>query len=114
MKEKQLREMASRIKERRSALGYTQAEFSEKVGISASSYTKIENAFQKPSLDTVIQIAEKLGVSIDFIVKGLSELKPAEVKGVEKLSSLLEFLDADKLQYISEFAGRLAKIKSSG
>ena len=112
MDKNQLKNMANRIKERRSALGYTQEEFSEKIGISTSSYTKIENAFQKPSLDTVIKLSKELGISIDYIIHGLNEVKPKEIKNTEKLASLLEFLDADKLQYISELSSRLSKIKT--
>jgi len=111
MENKQLKEMANRIKKRRSALGYTQEKFSEIIGLSMSSYSKIENAFQKPSLDTVIKIADKLDTSIDFIVLGSEDRKPREVGDTEKLASILEFLDNDKLQYISELAGRLSKIK---
>jgi len=40
-----MKAMADRIKERRGALGYTQEDFAEKIELSASSYTKIENAF---------------------------------------------------------------------
>jgi transcriptional regulator with XRE-family HTH domain len=111
MNKKQQKEMANRIKERRTALGYTQEEFSEKIEISASSYTKIENAFQKPSLDTIIKIAENLNISIDYLIHGLSEAKPREVENTEKIASLLEFLDTEKLQYISDLSNRLSKIK---
>jgi len=111
MTKNQLKAMANRIKERRAALGYTQAEFSEKIEISASSYTKIENAFQKPSLDTVVRISEELGISIDYIVRGTDNAEPKIVNDTEKLSSLLEFLDSEKLRYIGDLANRLAKIK---
>jgi len=113
MDKKQLKEMSNRIKERRAALGYSQEEFSEKISISVSSYTKIENAFQKPSLDTVIRIADNLDVSIDYIIHGTEDKKPRKVDNTEKLKSLLEFLDSDKLQYISDLTNRLSKIKSN-
>ena len=49
MTEVQIKEMAARIKARREALGFTQESFCEAIDLSASSYTKIENAFQKPA-----------------------------------------------------------------
>ena len=111
MDKTRLKEMSNRIKKCRAALGYTQEEFSEKIGISVSSYTKIENAFQKPSLDTVIKIADKLNVSLDYIVYGSEDKKSSKIENTAKFLSLLEFLDNDKLQYISELTNRLSKIK---
>jgi transcriptional regulator with XRE-family HTH domain len=111
MDKKQLKEMASRIKARRLDLEYTQEEFSEIIGISVSSYTKIENAFQKPSLDTVMKIAQKMNISIDYILFGTESQKPPKISDSEKLDSLLEFLDDEKLRYISDLTNQLAKIK---
>jgi transcriptional regulator with XRE-family HTH domain len=76
-----------------------------------SSYSKIENAFQKPSLDTLIIIAEKLDISIDYIVRGLKGKEPSNADNMDKIALLLDFLDSDKLRYIHELASRLAKIK---
>ena len=50
--------------------GLTQEQAAEQVGITYSSYVKIENAFQTPSLSTLVKISEVLDVSLDWLVFG--------------------------------------------
>jgi len=107
----QQKEMADRIKSRRESLGFTQESFCEIIELSASSYTKIENAFQKPALDTLIKIAEHLELSLDYIVFGTEERKPKTVADTDVLSSLLEYADDEKLLHASELLAKIAKIK---
>lgn len=107
----QLKEMSTRIKQRREALGYTQEGFCEIIGLSASSYTKIENAFQKPALDTLIKISEHLDLSLDYLVFGTEERKPKEITDSDKVDYLLKNLDNDKLLYASEVLAKMAKVK---
>ena len=111
MTEIQIKEMAARIKARREALGFTQESFCEAIDLSASSYTKIENAFQKPALDTLIRIAKRLDLSLDYIVFGSKEYKPRKVRDSDILNSILESADSDALQSVSTLLGKMAKIK---
>lgn len=111
--EVQIKEMAARIKARREALGFTQESFCEAIDLSASSYTKIENAFQKPALDTLIRIAKRLDLSLDYIVFGSEERKPSKALDTDVLKVLLESTDADALQSASTFLAKAAKIKKS-
>lgn len=111
MNKTQQKEMSDRIKSRRESLGFTQESFCEVIELSASSYTKIENAFQKPALDTLIKIAERLDLSLDFIVYGTEEREPKVVADTDVLNSLLEYADKEKLLHVSELLARIAKIK---
>jgi transcriptional regulator with XRE-family HTH domain len=111
--EVQIKEMAARIKARREALGFTQESFCEAIDLSASSYTKIENAFQKPALDTLIRIAKRLDLSLDYIVFGSEERKPSKALDTDVLKVLLESTDADTLLSASTFLAKAAKIKKS-
>ena len=52
------------IKEKRKALGLTQQELADRANLSLNFVGKIEVAFSKPSLDTVIIIAEALETSV--------------------------------------------------
>jgi len=56
--------LGKNIKNRRKQLGYTQQELADKLGISLNFMGKIEVAFSKPSLDTLIKIAEELDTNI--------------------------------------------------
>jgi len=105
------KEMADRIKSRRESLGFTQESFCEIIELSASSYTKIENAFQNPALDTLIKIAQRLDLSLDYIVFGTEERKPKAVADTDILNSLLEYADDEKLLHASELLAKIAKIK---
>jgi len=105
----QQKAMADRIKSRREFLGFTQERFCEVIDLSASSYTKIENAFQKPSLDTLIKIAKKLDLSLDYIVFGTEEQKPEKLN-TDVLNSLLECFDAKKLLHTSDFLSKIGRI----
>jgi transcriptional regulator with XRE-family HTH domain len=102
--------MAARIKERRDLLGYTQEQFAEIIDLSVSSYTKIENAFQKPALDTLIRIAAKLNVSLDFLVFGGD--KPPKPTDAEVMSVILDFADSEKLAHAKDLIGKIIKAKS--
>ncbi|MCL1884591.1 MAG: helix-turn-helix transcriptional regulator [Defluviitaleaceae bacterium] len=102
------KEMANRIKKRREALGFTQESFCETIGLSASSYTKIENAFQRPALDTLIKIAENLDLSLDYIVFG--DNRPKKVLESEIINAIVQNTDGEKLLYASKLLAQIAKI----
>lgn len=109
MTDKNQKEMATRIKRRREQLGFTQEKFAETINISASSYTKIENAFQKPALDTLISISEKLDLSLDYIVFGSDKpQKPIDETIVE---SIINLSDRDKLTHARDVLDRLINLK---
>ncbi|MCL2204011.1 MAG: helix-turn-helix transcriptional regulator [Defluviitaleaceae bacterium] len=107
MTKAQQKAMATRIKRRRESLGFTQESFSEVIDLSASSYTKIENAFQKPALDTLINIANHLDLSLDYIVFGVRY--PAEARESDLLQALLKQAESDKIKYVGKFLTQLAK-----
>jgi len=100
MNKEQLDAMARRIKEKRMFLGLTQEQAAEKLKISYSSYTKIENGFQNPSLDTLIGISTMLIISLDEMVFGVDENSVStEIRALE---SVLTSYDKEKLAYAVE------------
>lgn len=60
--------IGNRLKEEREKLGATQAEMALKIGISAQYYSKIERGEESPSLATVIDIADTLDCSVDYLL----------------------------------------------
>lgn len=95
----ELKAMAERIKCARKKQKITQEQAAERLNITYSSYTKIENAFQVPSLDTLISISSLLGVSLDFLVFGVGErnsdalsdnVKSQIVKAIAELQQVLD------------------------
>ena len=57
------------IKNKRNSLGLSQQELADKVNLSLNFIGKIEVAFSKPSLETVIKIANALGVTVSELCK---------------------------------------------
>lgn len=67
--------MANRLKELRLELGLSQPDMAKYVGLSVNSYLKLERDFLKynPSLNSVLKIADKLGVSVDYLTERQTE-----------------------------------------
>ena len=65
-----LKEIGSRIRNQREALGLSREKFSEIVGLSPYYIGQIERGDRNMSLDTLIKISSSLNISIDFILKG--------------------------------------------
>lgn len=58
------KKLGKSIKKRRKELGITQQELADRLGMSLNFIGKIEVAFSKPSLDTLIDIADKLKTNV--------------------------------------------------
>lgn len=63
------KELGLNISKRRRALGLTQQELADRVDISLNFMGKIEVAFSKPSLDTLIKIANSLNITVSDLCK---------------------------------------------
>ena len=93
--------IGNRIKELRTAKGWTQAKLAEKSGVEPSNISHIERAATKLSLPTLVNIANSLGVTLDEIAYGsliksthisikmiddiLSDCSPAELKSITEV-----------------------------
>ena len=64
--------LSLRLKELRNSLGLNQSEFSESIQLKQPTYNAYEKGANKPQVDTLIKIAAKYNVSIDWIC-GLSD-----------------------------------------
>ena len=93
-------QLSERIKNRRKSLAYPQEELSEKLELSHSHYSKIENAISSPSLDTLIKISKILGLSLDYIVFGKNE--NLLDKNYIKLNNIISTLKENNSQKISD------------
>lgn len=62
--------IGTRIKERRKELNLTQLEIKQKVGISSGNMSDIEHGNRLPSAPTLVQLAEVLECSVDYILTG--------------------------------------------
>lgn len=61
--------IAERLKELRNKSGWSQQKLAEKAGLSYNTITKIEQgAATKPTIQTMIKIADAFGISLDALV----------------------------------------------
>lgn len=98
--------IGKRIKEIRTAKGWTQAKLAEESGIEPSNISHIERAATKLSLPTMVNIANALGVSLDELAYGtLIKNRHISVKIIddilsdcseEELKSIIEVLKTTK------------------
>lgn len=65
-----LRVISQNIRTARKEHGLTQEEIAEKIGVTPEYYGQLESGNKAPSLETLINIAESVYVSIDLLVYG--------------------------------------------
>lgn len=99
-------ELGSKIKKHRKELGMTQASLSEGV-VTRNMLSRIENGDASPSLDTLVALAERLNVSVGYLLDDRDD--GSSVKN-ERLLALIkkEFDDCNyslALQYLDNLEG---------
>lgn len=78
----------------------TQGEVAEKIGVSKSYVSEIENANRTPSLDVIESYSKNFGIPVSSIMLFAEELssptKDRTIKGLisRKVLKMLEFIDA--------------------
>ena len=68
-----------RIEVRLSEIGMSKADFYSKSGVSSASFSQWKTGLYRPSEKKLIQAAECIGVSYDFLITGNSEKAPADI-----------------------------------
>lgn len=68
-----LSEVGSRIKKARKSKGISQVELADKLGISVSHISNIENGKKNVGLDIFIDITDALDISADWLLNGTSD-----------------------------------------
>ena len=92
--------IGSRIKEIRTAKGWTQAKLAEKSGVEPSNISHIERAATKLSLPTLVNIANALGATLDEITYG-SLVKSNHVS-VKMIDDILADCSPEEIKSLAE------------
>ena len=92
--------IGNRIKEIRTAKGWTQAKLAEKSGVEPSNISHIERAATKLSLPTMVNIANAMGVTLDELAFG-SLVKSAHVS-VKMIDDILADCSPEELKSLAE------------
>lgn len=67
--------VGKRIAEIRKQLGYSQEAFAEELFITRSLLSKIEIGVRNPTISMLVDIADIADVTIDYLIRGNSELR---------------------------------------
>ncbi|MBQ3005747.1 MAG: helix-turn-helix transcriptional regulator [Clostridia bacterium] len=92
--------IGKRIKELRTAKGWTQAKLAEESGVEPSNISHIERAATKLSLPTMINIANALGTTLDEIAYG-NLVKSSHVS-VKIINDILADCSPEELKSLAE------------
>lgn len=99
-----LKEMGERISLRRKALGMTQEQFAEKLGVSTQMISNLELGKKAIRPENLIKVCHVLGMSADYILCG--------VKSGDELTSIAEKLSTlapGELKIVSELIDYMAE-----
>lgn len=107
MNKKDLKQIAQQIKEKRKSYGYTQEQMSEQLEMSYSYYTKIENGYQTPSLNTLIKIASALHISLDKLIYGKGPENPQFSPDAQELLQFIDQYDRNELIRCRNLLGKI-------
>lgn len=69
-----------RLKEARMAIGATQEQIADHLGVSRVTYTNIENGRRDPDTSTLIALSARFGVTTDFLL-GIEKAGQQELDG---------------------------------
>ena len=92
--------IGKRIKELRTAKGWTQAKLAEKSGVEPSNISHIERAATKLSLPTLVNISNALNVTLDEIAYG-SLVKNTHVS-IKMIDDILDDCSPEELKSLAE------------
>ena len=62
--------IGQRIRKRRETMKLTQQQLGEALGVTPQHISAVEKDKRTPSLESLVKLAEELGVTIDFLVTG--------------------------------------------
>ena len=98
MRELNMNEIGLRIKKRRSELFMTQQQLAEKLDVSVKFVVDIEHGLKGMSLSTLNKLSFILETSTDSILYGD---KPSSFADIEAIASMLKHCPEDKLHYLT-------------
>ena len=82
------------LKDIRTRKGLTQSEVASALGISAVVYSRYETGTRQPSVDTIVQLANIFGVTVDYLL-GRQEFETSTLSE-EELHLLIASRNADE------------------
>ncbi len=106
--------LGQRIREERTKYRLTQEQLAEAAEVNESYVGQVERGEKNPSLETVVSIANSLGVTVDYLLHEEVNVEPNNL--INELISIAKDKDPDELRLmlnicrmISEYSSKLRK-----
>jgi len=94
-----LQNLGSRIREERQRAGMTQEKLAEAAGCNESYIGQIERGYKNPSLEIIVNIANALNVTVDYLLA--ESVKVDQIDGLtDEIVALLKERDPDDVRFI--------------
>ncbi len=90
--------IGKRIREERLILRLTQEQLAEKAGLNESYVGQIERGTKNPSLESLIKLSAALGVTIDFLLQDVLDLRKTEL--IRELSTVVATRNDDEIRLL--------------
>ena len=105
-----------RLKQLRKGKGWTQKELAEKLGIRFGQLNKYECGLNAPPLEKLVQMAELLDVTMDYLLTGDRADEPAlhNTRLLERFRAIEEFEPDDRETIIKLIDAMIVKHKVEG
>ena len=105
--------VGNKIRERRNFLKITQENLADKINVSASFISDIENGRRKMSLETMIKISIALKTSLDyFVLDNIEDIRVKNKTKFDELKNILGTVDEKKESVFLDFAINSARFLS--
>lgn len=102
--------LGKNIKYYRKIRGYTQEELAEKIGISTEFIKSIENKNKPPRLENFVKICEILNIPSDFLLK--DESKVSEIYTIDLLMQEFDTFNDEERHFYVETLQNIIRHKS--
>lgn len=105
--------VGNKIRERRNFLKITQENLADRINVSASFISDIENGRRKMSLETMIKISIALKTSLDyFVLDNIEDIRVKNKTKFDELKNILGTVDEKKESVFLDFAINSARFLS--
>lgn len=92
------KQIGQRIRQERNKLRLTQEQLAELAGVNESYIGQIERAAKNPSLESLIKIAKALGVTIDYFLMDVIDVKANKL--IDELTTLTKGRKSDEVRLL--------------
>lgn len=105
-----MNKIGDNIRSLRKRIGLTQIDFSRQISISQGTLSDIEQGHCNPSVETVLSIHEKYGVSLNLILKGFEDDQSVKIdlkdksNNEEELIEVIKVLSSEALSDLLDYA----------